>query len=223
MFTRALCIFTVILGLALQGQAHAIITPALGVPANKTATRNDVQRPSNKAACGKIDIATALTSAIPVIANNDGTFVVNVTNFNGGKDGSRQVEATVDATALGKNFTAVTVTKNGDLAPSGVGSQTVTVQLPGDIKCLGGQSNDLCLVSFKTAAGFGNCVVVQQGSIQSSSNSTSAISTGNGTSSCGKSAQQVTSETTSYIRRKAVDVRAQGTRAARAYRRLNLE
>ncbi len=32
-----------------------------------------------------------------------------------GKDGSRQVTATVDDAATGKNFVAATVTKNGDL------------------------------------------------------------------------------------------------------------
>lgn len=32
-----------------------------------------------------------------------------------GKDGSRQVQAEVDPTAFGKNFTSATVTQNGDL------------------------------------------------------------------------------------------------------------
>lgn len=48
-------------------------------------------------------------------------------------------------------------------APTDVGSQQLTVSLPAGTKCTGGTSGDLCLASFTTAGGFGNCVVVQQG------------------------------------------------------------
>ncbi|PSS36966.1 hypothetical protein PHLCEN_2v1182 [Hermanssonia centrifuga] len=47
-------------------------------------------------------------------------------------------------------------------APSSVGSQELIAQLPSGTICSGGPSKDLCLVSFKTAGGFGNCVVLQQ-------------------------------------------------------------
>ena len=44
-----------------------------------------------------------------------------------------------------------------------MGSQQVTVQLPAGTTCAGGATKNLCLVSFTTAGGFGNCVVVQKG------------------------------------------------------------
>lgn len=83
MFMKALFTSALLLCLSLQTHAHAIIVPALGIPANQAATRSDVQRPSSNAPCGKVDITTALTSATPVVAQSDGSFEVNVTNFNG--------------------------------------------------------------------------------------------------------------------------------------------
>ncbi len=47
-------------------------------------------------------------------------------------------------------------------APTDVATQQVTVQLPAGTACTGGTAGNLCLVSFKTAGGFGNCVVVQK-------------------------------------------------------------
>ncbi|KAI0701395.1 hypothetical protein BC835DRAFT_246534 [Cytidiella melzeri] len=205
MFMKMFFAFAFGLTLLLQIQAHAIITPALGV--NGTATRNDVQRPSTNAMCGNTNINNTLTSSTPIIAKSDGTFMANVTNFNGGQDGSRQVTAAVDTTATGKNFTTATVTQNGDLAPTSVGSQIITVQLPSGAKCSGGPSSDLCLVSFKTAAGFGNCAVVQQAS----------TTNGSGSSKQCKTASQSTSANS---RRDVIDVRATGTRAAHAFRRM---
>jgi len=35
--------------------------------------------------------------------------------------------------------------------------------MPAGMNCTGGASGNLCLASFKTTAGFGNCVVVSQG------------------------------------------------------------
>ena len=78
-------------------------------------------------------------------------------------------------------------------APSSVGTQIVTVRLPDGLSCSGGQSNDLCLVSFRTAAGFGNCVVVQQKLDQDAATSTSSAGS---TSSC-QSAQQESSKSSS--------------------------
>jgi hypothetical protein len=80
MMKKMLFPFVMALSFMLQTYAHTIIAPPLGV--NGTATRNDVQRPSQKAMCGKININDTLSSSIPVIARDDGTFVVNATNFN---------------------------------------------------------------------------------------------------------------------------------------------
>ena len=38
------------------------------------------------------------------------------------------------------------------------------MQMPAGTKCTGGTSKNLCLASFVTTAGFGNCVAVSQGS-----------------------------------------------------------
>jgi hypothetical protein len=83
--------------------------------------------------------------------------------FPSGKDGSRSVTMTVDAAGTGAKFVAGKVTTNGDAAPATTGTQKITASLPAGTKCTGGASGDLCLASFTTAGGFGNCVVVQQG------------------------------------------------------------
>jgi hypothetical protein len=70
---------------------------------------------------------------------------------------------TVDATGTGAKFVAGKVTTNGDAAPATTGTQKITASLPAGTKCTGGAAGDLCLASFTTAGGFGNCVVVQQG------------------------------------------------------------
>ncbi|PSS36964.1 hypothetical protein EW026_g2070 [Hermanssonia centrifuga] len=160
MFSKVFCTLALVMGLTLQVQAHAIISPALGVTG--TPVRNDVQRPSTASPCGSVNIAKTLDTTTPIVAAADGSFTTNITNFNAGKDGSRQVTATVDATGTGSKFVAATVTENGDLAPTDVGSQPLAVQLPAGATCTGGTSGNLCLVSFTTAGGFGNCVVVQQ-------------------------------------------------------------
>ncbi|KAJ3544542.1 hypothetical protein NM688_g5728 [Phlebia brevispora] len=163
MFSKFAVVIPFILGLVLQVSAHAIISPALGVTG--TPVRNDVQRPTTQAPCGNVNIAQAIGTTTPINAAADGTFTTNVTNFNGGQDGSRQVTAKVDASATGTgtSFVPATVTKNGDLAPTDVGSQEIDVQLPAGTQCTGGTNKNLCLVSFTTAGNFGNCVLVQQG------------------------------------------------------------
>ncbi|KAH7067447.1 hypothetical protein BKA63DRAFT_118097 [Paraphoma chrysanthemicola] len=140
--------------------AHAAINPALGVQG--TAVRNDVEKPSNNKPCGNADLA-AIDTSTAVTADASGSFTVDVKNFNGGKDGSRQVTMQVDAAGTATNFVAGQVTANGQAAPAATGTEQVTASLPAGTKCTGGASGNLCLASFKTAAGFGNCVVVQQG------------------------------------------------------------
>ncbi|THH13355.1 hypothetical protein EW146_g6853 [Bondarzewia mesenterica] len=150
-----------VLVFASQVHAHAAIAPALGV--SGTPVRNDAQRPSTASPCGNVNIASTIDSSTAVPAAADGTFAATITNFNAGQDGSRQVTAQVDATGTGKTFAAAEVLTNGDLAPTSTGSQQLSVQLPSGAKCTGGKAGNLCLASFTTAGGFGNCVVVSQG------------------------------------------------------------
>lgn len=162
MFSKTLTALTFVVALTLQVNAHAGITPALGV--SGTFARGNVQRPSTASPCGNINIAQNIDTSTPVAAAANGQFTVTVTNFNAGADGSRQVSATVDATGTGKSFAgAVTISKNGDPAPTSTGSDQVVASLPAGTTCSGGTAGNLCLVSFKTSAGFGDCVVVQQG------------------------------------------------------------
>jgi hypothetical protein len=56
-----------------------------------------------------------------------------------------------------------TLIKRSHQNPTGNGNDQVSASLPAGTTCTGGASGDLCLVSFATTAGFGNCVVVQQG------------------------------------------------------------
>ncbi|KAI0634384.1 hypothetical protein C8Q77DRAFT_1055906 [Trametes polyzona] len=155
--TVALC-----LGLTLQASAHAIITPALGV--SGVAVRADVQRPSAAAECGKIDIASNFDTSTAVPVASDGTFTVTITDFNGGVDGSRQIATAIaDPTGTGASFpVTINILTNGDLAPTTVGSQQLTLQLPEGTECSGGATANKCLASFTTAGKFGNCVVLEQ-------------------------------------------------------------
>jgi hypothetical protein len=101
-------------------------------------------------------------------------------------------------------------------APSSIGSQNLTVQLPSGTKCQGGPSGNLCLVSFKTAGGFGNCVVVQQGPGTSSQSvaptSTSTPNNTNTNSTCSdnnhSSGSNNNASGDSMYRKAVVDVRA---------------
>jgi len=160
MFSKIFAVAAVVLTFSAHVHAHAAIAPALGVAG--TPKRANVQRPSTASPCGKASLA-AIDTSTPVAAAADGTFAVTATNFNAGKDGSRQVTMTVDATGQGKSFVKGTVSKNGQLAPTSTGSEQITAALPAGTKCTGGKAGNLCLASFKTAGGFGNCVVVSQG------------------------------------------------------------
>ncbi|KAI0754369.1 hypothetical protein C8Q80DRAFT_1266011 [Daedaleopsis nitida] len=136
-----------LLGASLQADAHAAISPMLGVKGKPQ--RSNVQRPSVAKPCGNVNIAQALDSstAIPL-------------NFNAGIDGSLQiVSASVDVTGTGKSFEPAHVRKNGERNPSQIKSQQLSVLIPSG--CKGGKTKNKCLVTFTTAGGFGNCVVVQ--------------------------------------------------------------
>jgi len=157
MFAKICASSLLVSALCLQVTAHALISPGLGFPANPT--RSNVQRPSNKNPCGNIgDIASQITTSTPVIADANGEFQADVTSFNGGKDGSRDVTAKVDPTGQGKNFQTIQVITNGNGNPASAGTEKITAKLPDGIQC----ANNDCLVQVETTAGFGNCIVVKQ-------------------------------------------------------------
>ncbi|EIW58864.1 uncharacterized protein TRAVEDRAFT_90078, partial [Trametes versicolor FP-101664 SS1] len=188
------------LGFALQAHAHAAISPALGIKG--TPVRNDAQRPQKNSECGNIDIAKNFDSSTAIQAAANGSFVATITNFNGGIDGSRQVTALVDPTGTGKSFVSADVLQNGDKNPNDNGSQQLVVQLPAGSTCAGGASKDKCLVSFTTAGGFGNCVVVQQAAVaggkgDSQSTSAAAASSAPAASTSTKAAKATKAATSS--------------------------
>ncbi|KAH9911625.1 uncharacterized protein BXZ73DRAFT_4209, partial [Epithele typhae] len=149
------------LGAALQAHAHAAVSPVLGV--SGTPARSDVQRPSNQKPCGKTDVASTMESSDTIQVAADGTFTAPITNFNKNVDGSREIaKVLVDPTGTGDkdSFVAATMVENGTRSPKSLGTEQLTVQLPAGMTCSGPDGK--CIVSFKTAGGFGNCVVVQQ-------------------------------------------------------------
>ncbi|KAI0087398.1 hypothetical protein BDY19DRAFT_250717 [Irpex rosettiformis] len=193
MFSRLFFALTLLLSLSLQVSAHALIAPALGVQG--TGARKDVQRPSTAKPCGNANIAQTIATSQAAQANAQGVVALTVTNFNSGKDGSRFIKSVkVDPTGTGKSFVAATMVTNGVEAPTDVTSQQLTVQLPANTKCTG--TGGRCLISLTTDGGFGNCVAVQQGA------TTNAAAT--------KGAKAAKAKR---------DVRAVGSRAARAMRR----
>ena len=149
----------VVAALAAQVLGHAVVQPVMGVSGQ--AVRSNTQRPSNAKPCGNTAISKMASSSTISMTGN--TFTATATNFNAARDGSMQFTAQVDATGTGKSFKAATITKNGPLAPKKVGETAqLSVSLPAGTKCTGGATGDMCLVSFKSASGFGNCVVVKQ-------------------------------------------------------------
>jgi len=201
-FTAAILVFSA------QVHAHAAVAPALGV--SGTPTRNDVQNPSTASPCGKIDIASALSTSTPVVAAANGSFVVTAIDYNGGADGSRKFTALVNSDATGKSFVDATVLQNGDPAPANSGSEQLVVSIPTGTKCSGGPSKNLCVYSFKSTAGFGNCVVVQQAA---SIGNTATVSTTGGT---GTGNSSTTGKTCSKTNSANTQVQQYGTRAPRA-------
>ncbi|KAM5533785.1 hypothetical protein V8D89_012560 [Ganoderma adspersum] len=157
-FSKVIATAALLLSASLGVSAHAAIAPVLGVAG--TPARNNVQRPSTAKPCGNTNIAQTFDTSGVITMNADKTFTATITNFNKGVDGSRQiVSALVDVTGTGKSFATATVTKNGTKNPTNVGSEQLTIALPA--ACQGGATKNKCLVSLKTAGGFGNCVVIQ--------------------------------------------------------------
>jgi len=159
MFSKVFAVAALVLTFTAQAHAHAAVSPALGV--NGAPKRNNAQR-IRGAPCGNTNVAATIDSSASVNAAADGSFSVTAINFNGGRDGSRQFTMSVDANGSGK-FVAGKVTKNGVLAPTSNASEQITAVLPAGTKCTAGAGKNACIVSFKSAGNFGNCVVVKQG------------------------------------------------------------
>ncbi|KAF8483874.1 hypothetical protein DFH94DRAFT_329096 [Russula ochroleuca] len=127
-------------------------------------TQHEKTQPTQANPCGNINIAQNLDTSATVNALANGTFSASITDFNPGTDGSRSIKTVqVDASGTGNNFVAAQMITNGDPNPTAAGTEQLSVQLPAGIKCTGGTSQTLCLASFITTSGFGNCVVVSQG------------------------------------------------------------
>jgi len=163
MFSKSLIVSVVVLLLGLQANAHAVISPALGISGKPV--RNDAQRPSGGKPCGNANLA-AVDSSTPVKVGGNGAMSMTITNFNPGKDGSREIKTLmIDETGTGKSFKAVgsgAITQNGDAVPTSDGTQQLAITMPAGTKCSGGKGKNLCLVSLTTDGGFGNCVVASQ-------------------------------------------------------------
>jgi hypothetical protein len=80
MFSKSFIAPLFLLALTSSINAHAGVTPALGVKG--TLTRNDVQRPSTANPCGKVNIAQTLDSSTAIPANANGSFSAAAINFN---------------------------------------------------------------------------------------------------------------------------------------------
>lgn len=148
----------VVAALAAQALAHTMVAPALGIKG--TPIRANTQRPSTAKPCGNAALS-AIDTSTP-IAMTGTSFTATSTAFNANKDGTMVFTAQVDPTGAGKGFKAATITKNGLASPKVGDKSQLAVSLPAGTKCTGGKTGDLCLVSFKSASGFGNCVVVKQ-------------------------------------------------------------
>ncbi|KAJ7456065.1 hypothetical protein FB451DRAFT_1048547 [Mycena latifolia] len=163
------------LSMTARVSAHAGVSPALGVTG--TFTKADVQRVVAGSDCGSTNVAATIDSSTAVPADpTTGSFSVTGNSFDPGSDGSTSVTALVDTTGTGKSFTGtVDVTTNGNAVQTASAStQPIVAALPAGTKCAGGAAGNLCLVAFKTTAGFQNCVVVSQGA---ASNATAAAGT----------------------------------------------
>ncbi|KAL5499027.1 hypothetical protein ACEPAH_1545 [Sanghuangporus vaninii] len=159
----SLSILAVALSLPYQALGHAVITPAIGI--TSTPVRANAVRVSSTVPCGNgVDIASAIPgSAAAQAAGN--AFNVTITNFNGGVDGSTEIVSTlIDPSGTGASFTggSATITTNGVEAPATTGSVPIAGTLPDGLVCTGGNDGASCLVSFATAGGFGNCVLISQ-------------------------------------------------------------
>ena len=80
MFSKSFIASVFFLALTSSVNAHAAISPALGVAGNPV--RNDVQRPSAASPCGNVNIAKNIDTSTAVAADANGSFSPSITNFN---------------------------------------------------------------------------------------------------------------------------------------------
>ncbi|KAH9986117.1 hypothetical protein BJV77DRAFT_1082340 [Russula vinacea] len=141
--------------------AQVCMEPALGV--SGTPTAQDVRKPTDALPCGGVNIAQNLESSTPIQADKDGKFSPSsLASQRDGSGGSQSIATVkVDPSATGNNFVAANMLTNGPSAPAQAGTQQLSVQLPTGINCTGGTGKNLCLASFVTTQGEGNCVVVK--------------------------------------------------------------
>jgi len=179
MFSKLSC-GSIVLLFAIHVHGHALISPDI----NGGTARNDVTRPTKQSPCGAgVDVASLINTAQAVPVAN-GVVNANITNFDGGVDGSRFVTAQVDPTGTGNNFQAATVTTNGDKNPTDVGTQPLVVQLPAGMTASGGTAGNKMLLAFKSLGGFGNCVVATTDNASAASNNSTTTTTGDVTAAC---------------------------------------
>ncbi|KAJ6549227.1 hypothetical protein DFH09DRAFT_846732, partial [Mycena vulgaris] len=177
------------LSMTARVSAHGGVAPALGV--TSAFAKSDVQRVVAGADCGATDVASTIDSSTAVPADpTTGSFSVVGTSFDPGADGSTSVTAVVDPSGTGKAFPGtVDVTTNGNaVQTASTSTQPIVAALPDGTKCTGGAAGNLCLVAFKTTAGFQNCVVVSQGAataVAAGANSTAVASSSNSTDVAG--------------------------------------
>ncbi|KAG7095959.1 hypothetical protein E1B28_006643 [Marasmius oreades] len=158
---RSFTFIALSLALMVQVNGHSVVSPAMGVTG--APVREDAQR-TGRRPCGRMDVAQNIDSSQTITPNADGSITMTINNFNPRRDGSREIEkASIDADGTGDFATPVTVTKNGETSPkTRTGSEQITVMMPPGMKCTGGAAGNLCVMSFTTISGFGNCVVVAQ-------------------------------------------------------------
>ncbi|KAH9036218.1 hypothetical protein EDB85DRAFT_2143348 [Lactarius pseudohatsudake] len=143
MVSKSFIAYAFLLCFTTSVNAHALISPALGVKGN--GARNDAQRPSTNKPCGKVDITQSIETSTTVALAADGTFSPSITDFNAGGDGSRSIKTVqVDASGTGQKFVAAKMIVNGDANPTTAGTQQLRVQLPSGTTCTGGAGKNLC-------------------------------------------------------------------------------
>ncbi|KAH9984015.1 hypothetical protein BJV77DRAFT_953414 [Russula vinacea] len=158
MFSKSFVAPILLLALTSSVNAQACISPALGV--SGTPDANNVQKPSDDAPCGTINIAQNIDSSTP-LAPEGGYYYPSIINYEAGADGSQSIATVkVDPTGAGSNFVAANIITNGPSDPTKADSQQqLKVKLPDNTECTGGANKNRCLVLFTTTAGYGNCVV----------------------------------------------------------------
>ncbi|KAI0274094.1 hypothetical protein BGY98DRAFT_1117941 [Russula aff. rugulosa BPL654] len=160
-FTASLFLLALTSSVNAQEEEGCAISPAMGV--SGTPGASDIQQPSDDAPCGNVNITQNLDTSEAVQADSNGQFKVSVIGFGAGTENSRNIATVkVDGSGKGTDFITATMVANGEARPATAGTEQLTVQLPNGITCGGGSSGNLCVASFISTGGSGNCVVIKQ-------------------------------------------------------------